>query len=152
MADRRLRTLLGHLRPSEGLPISAAVSASTYRYTVSGGGLLSEEQRAAYERDGFLVVPGLVTEADLQTYARRFRDLCCGAEKIPGLTIMKDVSIAKSEFRKDERAITKIQNFQVRIFCELSPSSASLSTARSCAEQVFLSTSHSEVCGVFYWA
>ena len=31
----------------------------------------------------------------------------------PGLTIMKDVAIAKSEFVADERAITKVQNFQV---------------------------------------
>ena len=33
--------------------------------------------------------------------------------QIPGLTIMKDVAIAKSEFNPDESAITKIQNFQV---------------------------------------
>ena len=113
MADRRLKALLGHLRPDDGSPVPAAVSASTYRYTVSGRAVLSEKQRAAYERDGFHVVPGLVSRADLQTYTERFRDLCCGADKTPGLTIMKDVSIAKSEFGKKERAITKIQNFQV---------------------------------------
>ena len=31
------------------------------------------------------------------------------------MTIMRDVAIAKSEFNPDERAITKIQDFQVGI-------------------------------------
>lgn len=108
-SERRLRAVLGHLKPGGG-DIS---SSSAYRYTTSGNGLLNDEQRAAYERDGFLVVPGLVSSHDLQTYAERFKDICTGAASVPGLTIMKDVSIAKTEFRKDERAITKIQNFQV---------------------------------------
>lgn len=113
-SERRLRAVLGHLRP-EGGSLHPANDSSTaaYRYTVSSNGVLSNEQRAAYERDGFLVVPRLVSIADLQTYTERFRDICTGAVNSPGLTIMKDVSIAKSEFRKDERAITKIQNFQV---------------------------------------
>ena len=34
--------------------------------------------------------------------------------QVPGLVVMKDVAIAKSEFRADETAITKIQDFQVR--------------------------------------
>ena len=109
-AEKRLRALLGHLRP-EGGPSAAPVAA--YRYTLSAGSVLSDTQRAAYERDGYLVVPGLVSGADLQTFTERFKELCSGADKTPGLTIMKDVSIAKSEFREDERAVTKIQNFQV---------------------------------------
>ena len=32
--------------------------------------------------------------------------------QVPGLTIMKDVAIAKSEFTADQRAVTKIQSFQ----------------------------------------
>lgn len=115
-AERRLQALLGHLRPDSG-PLSAAAVAgvSAYRYTVSGNGVLSEEQRAAFERDGFVVVPGLVSVDELQTYTERFKELCKGTIKTPGLTIMKDVSIAKSEYKKDERAITKIQDFQVDI-------------------------------------
>ena len=116
-SERRLQALLGHLRPEGARPAASAVSGtSAYRYTLSGNGILSDEQRAAYEQDGFLVVPGLVNGAELQTYTERFRDLCTGAAKTPGLTIMKDVSIAKSEFKKDERAITKVQNFQVRFY------------------------------------
>ena len=32
----------------------------------------------------------------------------------PGLTIMRDVAIAKSEYVANESAITKVQNFQVK--------------------------------------
>jgi phytanoyl-CoA hydroxylase len=31
--------------------------------------------------------------------------------KVPGMTVMKDVAIAKSEFADGEKAITKIQDF-----------------------------------------
>ena len=114
-SHRRLQTLIGHLVPAGGVPTCAEVSGTpSYRYTVSGNGILSEEQRAAYERDGFVVVPGLVGGPDLQTYRERFKEICRGSVKVPGLTVMKDVTIAKTEFKKDERAITKIQNFQVR--------------------------------------
>ena len=120
MAERRLQALLGHLRPEGGPLAAAAVSGtSAYRYTQSGNGVLSEGQRAAYDRDGYVVVRGLVSRDDLETYTERFRELCKGSAKTPGLQLMKDVSIAKSEFKKDERAITKIQNFQVG--CDVSP-------------------------------
>ena len=33
---------------------------------------------------------------------------------MPGLVIMKDVAIAKAEFDPNEKAVTKIQDFQVR--------------------------------------
>lgn len=113
-SERRLRAVLGHLKPGGGGSTNVS-SSSAYRYTTSGNGLLSDEQRAAYERDGYLVVPGLVSRDDLQTYAERFKDICTGAVSVPRLTIMKDVSIAKTEFRKDQRAITKIQDFQVEL-------------------------------------
>ena len=31
--------------------------------------------------------------------------------KVPGMTVMKDIAIAKSEFADGEKAITKIQDF-----------------------------------------
>lgn len=34
-----------------------------------------------------------------------------GKVKVPGMTVMKDVAIAKSEFADGEKAITKIQDF-----------------------------------------
>lgn len=45
-------------------------------------------------------------------FRQRFVDICSKKEKVPGMTVMKDVAIAKSEFRDDEAAITKIQDFQ----------------------------------------
>ena len=113
MAERRLRALLGHLKPEDGAPEREPAANTACRYTLSGNGVLTEEQRSVYERDGYLVVPGLVSREHIHTYTQRFKDLCCGADKTPGLTIMKDVSIAKTEFNKDEQAVTKIQNFQV---------------------------------------
>ena len=153
-SERRLQALLGHLRPGEGGPAAAAVVGTpAYRYTLSVNRVLSDEQRAAYERDGFLVMPGLVGAADLQTYGERFRDLCTGDVKTPGLTIMKDVSIAKSEFKKDERAITKVQNFQVHLYTRVPAENyCSVSAARPSVEWLFLPACHSPLCEVFHWA
>lgn len=87
-SERRLQALLGHLRPASGPLVPGSVSgsgldlAAGYRYTLSGNGLLNEEQRAAYERDGFLVVRGLVGKEDLEKYRDRFRDICTGAVKV----------------------------------------------------------------------
>lgn len=33
--------------------------------------------------------------------------------QVPGLTIMKDIAIAKSEFGTNERAVSKLQDFQL---------------------------------------
>lgn len=42
---------------------------------------------------------------------RSFKEICEGASFPPGMTVMRDISIAKSEFKKGERAITKIQDW-----------------------------------------
>ena len=42
----------------------------------------------------------------------RFEKICKKEVSVPGLTIMKDVAIAKSEFTPGQKAVTKIQNFQ----------------------------------------
>lgn len=41
-----------------------------------------------------------------------FEHICKRDVKIPGLVIMRDVSIAKSEFVQGEKAVTKLQDFQ----------------------------------------
>ena len=81
-----------------------------YRYSQDGG-ILSDEQRAFYDQNGYLVIKELVSPSDLQTYKDRFQSICCRDVKVRGLTIMKDVAIAKSEYQADEKAITKIQHF-----------------------------------------
>ena len=44
-------------------------------------------------------------------FSERFQQVCVGIVKVPGMTVMKDVAIAKSEFADGEKAITKIQDF-----------------------------------------
>ena len=41
-----------------------------------------------------------------------FQRICSGEVRIPEVTVMRDVAIAKSEFVPGEQAVTKIQNFQ----------------------------------------
>ena len=42
---------------------------------------------------------------------KRFQEICTGKGDTFGMTIMKDIAIAKSEFADGEKAITKIQDF-----------------------------------------
>ena len=83
----------------------------TYRYSQDTG-ILSDEQRTFYEQNGYLVIKELVSASDLQVYKDRFQMICSSKVKPPGMVIMRDVAIAKSEYQGDERAVTKIQDFQ----------------------------------------
>ncbi|CAF0944035.1 unnamed protein product [Adineta steineri] len=47
----------------------------------------------------------------LDHFRKRFQDVCLGKVKVLGMTVIKDVAIAKSEFADGEKAITKIQDF-----------------------------------------
>ena len=53
-----------------------------------------------------------MSPSDLQTYKDRFQNICSHKVEVPGLIIMRDVAIAKSEYQADESAVTKIQDFQ----------------------------------------
>ena len=79
MMERRLETLLGHLSASTELDISGC--GSGFRYTVDGS-ILTAEQRMAYEKDGFLVIRGLVGQEQLDTYRQRFKDICSSKVKV----------------------------------------------------------------------
>jgi len=75
--------------------------------------VLSKEQRDFYEANGFLVIRGNVSKAQLEKYRRRFQQICDGEVQIPGLTVMKDVALAKKgTTEKGEKVVTKIQQFQ----------------------------------------
>ena len=52
-----------------------------------------------------------MSPSDVQAYRDRFLSVCCRDVKVQGLTIMKDVAIAMSEFQPNEKAVTKIQHF-----------------------------------------
>ena len=77
-SERRLQALLGHLRPASGGPSGVDVSGgASYRYTLDSS-VLGPEQRAAYEKDGFVVVRRLVAEDKLRAFGDRFREICSG--------------------------------------------------------------------------
>ncbi|XP_076469348.1 phytanoyl-CoA dioxygenase, peroxisomal-like [Babylonia areolata] len=115
----RLKVVFAHLSPKDGeihcQPTSAMnISSSGYglQYTVDKPSALTQEQRQFYEDNGFLVIRGLVPQQKLDVYRERFGEICRGEVKVPGITIMRDVAIAKSEFVEGEKAITKLQDFQ----------------------------------------
>lgn len=56
-----------------------------YRYTpgsdekpIGAKGRLTSQQRAFYEKNGFLVIPKLVSKADIEMYRKRFLDIIEG--------------------------------------------------------------------------
>lgn len=115
MAER-LKVVSRHLHgatQSQGQECTPVPSSGLqpHSYTV-GGPLLSREQRDFYEKNGFLVIRKLVPTERLAKYRSRFEKICNGEVKVPNMTVMKDVAIAKSQGdNKGERVITKIQDF-----------------------------------------
>ena len=82
-----------------------------YLYTTNANGALSRNQRDFYEKNGFLLIKNLISPEKLDQYKARFQEICSKKVQVPGMTVMKDVAIAKSEFLEGEKAITKIQDF-----------------------------------------
>jgi len=119
MAER-LKTIQRHLK--SGLPSSTVEPRDTslglqgpvagqWKYTF-GDKILTAEQRNYFEENGFLVIRNCVPKEKLAVYRDRFKEICKGNVKVPGMTVMKDVAIVKSEFTDGEKAINKIQDFQ----------------------------------------
>lgn len=114
MADR-LRVVCGHVNSNvQWRPVShgGMVTQNQYLYTVDTPSVLTPEQRRFYEENGYLVIKDLVPKEKLELYRKRFEEICTGKVKVPGMTVMRDVAIAKSEYVQGERAITKLQDFQ----------------------------------------
>ncbi|KAK3585867.1 hypothetical protein CHS0354_038399 [Potamilus streckersoni] len=115
MAER-LRIVLNHVSPKVS-SVKSESTAGTYnhrpsfKYTLNNL-KLTEDQRQFYEENGYLVIRNLVPKEKLEKYRMRFEQICQGGVKVPGLTVMRDVAIAKSEFVPGQQAITKIQDFQ----------------------------------------
>uniref|UniRef100_A0A8C8RW85 Phytanoyl-CoA dioxygenase, peroxisomal n=1 Tax=Pelusios castaneus TaxID=367368 RepID=A0A8C8RW85_9SAUR len=116
----RLGTILRHLSPrlADGLttfPTSAQIASvkypMEYRYTLDNN-LLTPEQRHFYDENGYLLIKNLVSDEDIERFRNEFAKICKKEVQVPGLIIMRDVAIAKSEFVPDQKAVTKIQDFQ----------------------------------------
>ncbi|XP_034500025.1 phytanoyl-CoA dioxygenase, peroxisomal [Ailuropoda melanoleuca] len=120
-AGARLRILLGHLgQRSAGAavahPTSGAVSPNSFQtpqfqYTRDNN-VLSLEQRQFYEENGYLVIKNLVSDADIKRFRNEFERICKGEVKPEQMMIMRDVTIAKSEYAPSERTVSKVQDFQ----------------------------------------
>ncbi|XP_050792939.1 phytanoyl-CoA dioxygenase, peroxisomal isoform X1 [Gopherus flavomarginatus] len=120
-AAARLGTILRHLCPRTGaaalttFPTSAQIASvkhpMEFHYTLDNN-LLTPEQRHFYEENGYLVIKNLVSGEDIERFRNEFAKICEKEVQVPGLIIMRDVAIAKSEFVPDQKAVTKIQDFQ----------------------------------------
>ncbi|XP_035466499.1 phytanoyl-CoA dioxygenase, peroxisomal isoform X2 [Scophthalmus maximus] len=119
-AADRLKQLIGHLDRSPAAIQAAPTSAQTLarrrppqslRYTFDSD-LLTPEQRLSYEQNGFVLIRNLVPEEDVDKFRKAFERICRQEVKVPGMLVMRDVAIAKSEFVPDQRAVSKIQDFQ----------------------------------------
>ncbi|XP_045555779.1 phytanoyl-CoA dioxygenase, peroxisomal [Salmo salar] len=117
-AADRLKVVVNHLdRPSSFVQASTSGQNVAYyqpqalRYSFDND-LLSTEQRISYEEDGFLLIKGLVSGEDIDRFRAAFERICRREVQVPGLVVMRDVSIAKSEFVPDQKAISKLQDFQ----------------------------------------
>jgi phytanoyl-CoA hydroxylase len=104
----RIEVIHKHLEPSQ---LKTNVTNNSFQYTLNNK-KISKEDRESYEKNGFLVVRNVVSSDLIDKYRKRFQDICTGDIKIPGMTIMKDVTLSKSEFVQGEKAVTKIQDFQ----------------------------------------
>ncbi|KAE8281705.1 Phytanoyl-CoA dioxygenase, peroxisomal [Larimichthys crocea] len=118
-AAERLKLLINHLdRPPAVITAApTSVQTSTYnhpqrlRYTFDTD-LLTPEQRLSYEENGFILIKNLVSEEDIDRFRKEFEKICRQEVKVPGLVVMRDLVIAKSEFVADQKAISKLQDFQ----------------------------------------
>ena len=110
----RLNIIKRHLSQSDAKALSEKKNTcndKALKYTTSSDGVMTIQQREEYERNGFVVVRKLISDDKLEKYKKRFQKICAEKIKVPGMTVMKDVTIAKSEFLEGEKAITKIQDF-----------------------------------------
>jgi phytanoyl-CoA hydroxylase len=76
---------------------------------------ISDEMLDGYWKNGFVVVPGLLPEQDLQPWLGRLSDIVEGpVEPAEGMLVMRDVMVAKGKVKPGSRmeAIAKIQDFE----------------------------------------
>ncbi|XP_061523917.1 phytanoyl-CoA dioxygenase, peroxisomal isoform X1 [Phycodurus eques] len=113
-AAERLRLTIGHLDRPPAV-VAPAQTSTLYtrqlRYTLDND-LLTPEERLLYEQNGFFVVRNLVADEDVDLFRKEFERICQQKVIVPGLIVMRDVAVAKSEFVPDQKAVTKLQDFQ----------------------------------------
>ena len=94
-------------------PEALTWSGSLGRGRLGGMGVLSEEQRAAYERDGVLVLPGFYSEDEVASLRERMAELLAGAEIPPKPTVFATTDRPHAQ---DEYFLTS--GDRIRVFFE----------------------------------
>ena len=127
-AKKRLAVISDHLnscRLHSVLPeisFTDAKELDTERVVLQND-LLTQEQVDFYNTNGYLVVRNLVPQELLDKYRDRFTQICNGVVKVPGITVMRDVTYAKANRSRGERTVNKLQNFEqdevLFSYCEL---------------------------------
>jgi len=88
------------------------MTATTMLDLTRPGKVLTVEQKRHYEKEGYIVVRNAVPVSEIEKYRQRFQELCEAEHPPKTMTIMRDITIAKSEFKKgDSKNITKVQDF-----------------------------------------
>ncbi|XP_020327762.1 phytanoyl-CoA dioxygenase, peroxisomal-like [Oncorhynchus kisutch] len=112
--------------------------------------LLSTEQRISYEEDGFLLIKGLVSGEHIDRFRAAFERIFRREVQVPGLVVMRDVSIAKSEFIPDQKAISKLQEEpELFRYCSLEPAQVIRHLVTPCTRTciIFHSVRRTVLCG-----
>lgn len=102
---------------SASLPAQSSPNSPSFHYTLDPSSLpklrpnqrqLTTEQRAFYEENGYIIIPKLVSDADLERYARRFKDYATGVLRTPpGMVVQKEVT--KKGEPLTEKTLYKLQ-------------------------------------------
>ena len=127
-AKKRLAVISDHLNSCRLHSVLPEISFSDAKELdtqslVLQNDLLTQEQVDFYNTNGYLVVRNLVPQELLNKYRDRFRQICNGVVKAPGITVMRDVTYAKANRSRGERTVNKLQNFEqdevLFSYCEL---------------------------------
>lgn len=108
-STNRLNVINSHLKPQNVSRLNE--QPRHFNYTLDDAKLLSIADREFYEENGYFVVKGLVSQHDLDKFYQRFQEICDKKVKVPGLTIMKDISLNKKNGLPGEKVINKIQDY-----------------------------------------
>ena len=85
---------------------------TSFKYTLdSSSSILSQRQREFYEENGFLVIPNLVSEEQIDECRQRFLDIINDKVDSGSILKMKDLSLKDKKGLPNERIYNKIQDF-----------------------------------------
>jgi len=108
----RITSIAQHLDQQLLLRRQQAAQKKTYQYTLDNS-ILTPAQRDFYEDNGYIVIPKLVSQARIDSYAKHFKEICENPKVRPAsMTVMRDVALAKAGVNiNSEMVITKVQDF-----------------------------------------